>query len=308
MIDDRTCVRAPHPTAGEFVWNADKNAFGWTALLGHAPGGDHVSPYAAAARASDLAGLPPTYIATGAIDLFVDEDLDYAKRLMAAGVACELHVYPGAFHAFNIVPDARVAQAARRDSIEVNTHRYFVFGTSNGFKSEHEDLRNRTSIVQLVQRPKNYSYRYSRDHWLAHIRAQQAFYLGCVCSIAAAWVELAPGAVREMHWHPDNDEWQYWVSGHARMTVFGSSGKARTFDFYGGDVGYVPSAMGHYFENVGDEPVQMLELFRSDHFADVSANQWLGLTPPDVVGATLNLSRSTIDALRKDKPLIMPAD
>lgn len=118
MIDDRTCVRAPHSTAGEFVWNADKNAFGWTALLGHAPGGDGVSPYAAAARASDLAGLPPTYIATGAIDLFVDEDLDYAKRLIAAGVACELHVYPGAFHAFNIVPDARVAQAARRDSIE----------------------------------------------------------------------------------------------------------------------------------------------------------------------------------------------
>ena len=95
-------------------------------------------------------------------------------------------------------------------------------------------------------------------------------------TIAAAWVELAPGAVREMHWHPDNDEWQYWISGHARMTVFGSSGKARTFDYYPGDVGYVPSAMGHYFENVGDEPVQMLELFRSDHFADVSANQWLG--------------------------------
>jgi len=125
-------------------------------------------------------------------------------------------------------------------------------------------------------------------------------------TIAAAWVELAPGAVREMHWHPDNDEWQYWVSGHARMTVFGSSGKARTFDYYAGDVGYVPSAMGHYFENVGDEPVQMLELFRSDHFADVSANQWLGLTPPEVVGATLNLSESTIAALRKDKPLIMP--
>lgn len=126
-------------------------------------------------------------------------------------------------------------------------------------------------------------------------------------TIAAAWVELAPGAVREMHWHPDDDEWQYWVSGHARMTVFGSSGKARTFDYYAGDVGYVPSAMGHYFENVGDEPVQMLELFRSDHFADVSANQWLGLTPPDVVAATLNLSRATVDAFRTDKPLIMPS-
>jgi oxalate decarboxylase len=60
-------------------------------------------------------------------------------------------------------------------------------------------------------------------------------------TIAAAWVELQPGALREMHWHPNNDEWQYWISGHARMTVFGSSGKARTFDYYPGDVGYVPA-------------------------------------------------------------------
>lgn len=126
-------------------------------------------------------------------------------------------------------------------------------------------------------------------------------------TIAAAYVELAPGAVREMHWHPDHDEWQYWISGHARMCVFGSSGKARTFDYYPGDVGYVPSAMGHYFENVGDDAVVMLELFRSDRFADVSANQWLGLTPAAVVGATLNLDGNTIDAMRHDKPLIMPA-
>jgi oxalate decarboxylase len=125
-------------------------------------------------------------------------------------------------------------------------------------------------------------------------------------TIAAAWVELQPGALREMHWHPNNDEWQYWIAGHARMTVFGSSGKARTFDFYPGDVGYVPKSMGHFFEAVGDEPVQMLELFRSDHFEDVSANQWLGLTPQSVVGATLNLDRKTMAAIRTDKPLIMP--
>ena len=124
-------------------------------------------------------------------------------------------------------------------------------------------------------------------------------------TIAAACVELQPGAIREMHWHPNNDEWQYWMSGHARMTVFGSSHKARTFDYYPGDVGYVPKMMGHYFENVGDEPVRMLELFRSDHFADVSLNQWLGLTPAEVVAATLNVSRETVAAMRKDKPIIM---
>jgi len=123
-------------------------------------------------------------------------------------------------------------------------------------------------------------------------------------TIAAAYVELQPGALREMHWHPNNDEWQFWISGHVRMTVFGSSGKAKTFDYRAGDVGYVPRAMGHYFENVGDEPASMLELFRSDHFSDVSLNQWLGLTPAEVVGATLNLDRETLAALRKDKTLI----
>jgi triacylglycerol lipase len=118
MIDDRTCTGEPHPTAGQFLWNREKNVFGWSALLGQAPGGDDVSPYAAAARASDVSGLPPTYIATGALDLFLEEDVEYARRLLRAGVPTELHVYPGAFHAFNIVPDARVAQAARRDSRE----------------------------------------------------------------------------------------------------------------------------------------------------------------------------------------------
>ena len=77
-----------------------------------------MSPYAAPARAEDLAGLPPTFIATGALDLFVDEDIDYAQRLIRAGVPTELHVYPGAFHAFNLVAGARVAQAAARDSRE----------------------------------------------------------------------------------------------------------------------------------------------------------------------------------------------
>lgn len=118
MIDDRTCVRDPHPTAGEFVWHAHNNRFGWTALLGHAPGGDDVSPYAAPARATDLAGLPPTFLGTGAIDLFTDEDVDYALRLNRAGVPLELHVYPGGFHAFDIFGDAPVSHQARRDSVE----------------------------------------------------------------------------------------------------------------------------------------------------------------------------------------------
>jgi acetyl esterase/lipase len=122
MLDDRTCVATdPSPTAGEFIWPPHNNAFGWSALLGHAPGVPDVSPYAAPARATDLAGLPPTFIATGALDLFVEEDLDYARRLIRAGVAVELHVYPGGFHGFDFDPIARVAARARRDSQDALT-------------------------------------------------------------------------------------------------------------------------------------------------------------------------------------------
>ena len=107
----------PHPHAGEFIWHRANNHFGWSALLGGAPGGDDVPAYAAAARATDLAGLPPTWIMTGALDLFVDEDIAYARALIAAGVPTELHVYPGAFHGFDIAPAAAVSERARTDRI-----------------------------------------------------------------------------------------------------------------------------------------------------------------------------------------------
>jgi oxalate decarboxylase len=123
--------------------------------------------------------------------------------------------------------------------------------------------------------------------------------------IAAALVEVEPGGLRELHWHPNADEWQYYLAGRGRMSVFASSGKARIFDYQAGDVGYIPFAMGHYVENTGDEPLRFLELFRSDHYADVSLNQWMALTPPELVQAHLNLSQQTMTALRKDKPLVV---
>jgi oxalate decarboxylase len=124
-------------------------------------------------------------------------------------------------------------------------------------------------------------------------------------TIAAARVEVEPGAMRELHWHPNTDEWQFFLSGRGRMTVFASGGKARTFDYQAGDVGYVPFAMGHYVQNTGNEPLVFLEMFRSDRFADVSLNQWLALTPPELVQAHLNLDPRTIDALSKTKPIIV---
>ena len=114
MIDDRTVVAAdPHPHTGEFIWTADSNRFGWRSLLGQAPGGPDVSPYAAAARASDLSGLPPSYIMTGTLDLFLEEDIEYARRLLRAGVPTELHVFPGGMHGFDILPVGDIATAAQ---------------------------------------------------------------------------------------------------------------------------------------------------------------------------------------------------
>jgi oxalate decarboxylase len=124
-------------------------------------------------------------------------------------------------------------------------------------------------------------------------------------TIAAAHVEVDPGAMRELHWHPNTDEWQYYLAGQGRMTVFAASGKARTFDFQAGDVGYIPFAMGHYVENTGDQPLRFLEVFRSDRFADISLQQWMALTPPEFVQAHLNLDDATMAALRKDKQVVV---
>ena len=122
---------------------------------------------------------------------------------------------------------------------------------------------------------------------------------------AAALVEVEPGAMRELHWHPNTDEWQYYIAGQGRMSVFASGGKARTFDYQAGDVGYVPFAMGHYIENTGDETLRFLELFKSDHFAGMSLNQWMALTPSELVQAHLHLGQAVMDALRTRKPLVV---
>jgi acetyl esterase/lipase len=119
MIDDRTAVRKDlHPHVGEFIWTQESNYFGWRSLLGREPGDTGVSPYAAAARAADVSGLPPTYISVGGLDLFLEENMTYADRLSRAGVAVEFHMYPRAYHGFYQAPNARVTLQAERDTRE----------------------------------------------------------------------------------------------------------------------------------------------------------------------------------------------
>jgi oxalate decarboxylase len=120
-------------------------------------------------------------------------------------------------------------------------------------------------------------------------------------TVAAALVEVEPGGLRELHWHPTTDEWQYYLEGNGRMTVFAAQGTARTFDYSARDVGYVPFAMGHYVQNTGDGPLRFLELFRSDRFADVSLNRWMALTPPELVQAHLHLDDAVMRSLRREE-------
>ena len=116
MIDDRNVTPASYAITDPRMWNRDSNRLGWRAYLGRDGGGTGVSPYAAAARATDLTNLPPAYIPVGALDLFVDENIEYAQRLIQAGVPTELHVYPGAFHGFDLfAPSARVSKQFKAD-------------------------------------------------------------------------------------------------------------------------------------------------------------------------------------------------
>jgi len=103
MLDDRTALRTDLDTRGVRAWTPESNRYGWTSCLGQEPGGADVPPYAAPARRADLRGLPPAWIGVGTLDLFEDEDREYARRLTEAGVPCELHVVPGAFHGFDAV-------------------------------------------------------------------------------------------------------------------------------------------------------------------------------------------------------------
>jgi oxalate decarboxylase len=124
--------------------------------------------------------------------------------------------------------------------------------------------------------------------------------------IAAAIVTVKPGGLRELHWHPSADEWQYYFGGKGRMTVFATGGRARTMDFETGDVGYVQKALPHYVENTGTTDLKFLEMFKSSFYQDLALSEWLTHSPPELVAAHLNLDKATLDALPREKPVIMP--
>jgi oxalate decarboxylase len=123
--------------------------------------------------------------------------------------------------------------------------------------------------------------------------------------VAAALVTLKPGAMRELHWHPHSSEWQYWIAGQGRMTVFFPVDNARTVDFKANDVGYVPSNSGHYIENTGDTDAIFLEMLPAAKFEDVSLNQWLRRLPPQMVQAHLGFDKGSLARIPDAKLVIV---
>jgi oxalate decarboxylase len=120
-------------------------------------------------------------------------------------------------------------------------------------------------------------------------------------SIAAGLVIIKPGGLRELHWHPNASEWQFYIAGKGRMTVFMPPGRARTMDFNANDVGYVPAVAGHYIENTGDTDLVFLELFKADTFQDFSMNNWLRRSPPEMIKSHLNLTDAEIRRIPAEK-------
>ena len=125
-------------------------------------------------------------------------------------------------------------------------------------------------------------------------------------TIAAAIVTVHAGGIRELHWHPNADEWQYFISGTGRMTVFATGGRARTMDFQAGDVGYIQKTLPHYVQNTGDTDLKFLEMFKSSSYQDLALSEWLTHTPPELVMAHLGIDKATLDAMPKEEVVVMP--
>lgn len=128
-----------------------------------------------------------------------------------------------------------------------------------------------------------------------------------VTPISAAIVTLKPGGLRELHWHPHADEWQYYITGKGRMTVFIAGTDARTMDFEEGDVGYIPISNPHYIENTGDADLVFLEMFKSATYADISLAEWMAHTPHLLMNQHLQVGMPMLESIAKQEVIVTPA-
>lgn len=195
---------------------------------------------------------------------------------------------------------ARNLGAPSEDLAELPTTERYIFSAPVPGPLGSDDVRGPNGSA-----PESFSHRLADTEPIrsegGSVRVVDSRIFPVSATVASALVEVEPGGLRELHWHPNADEWQYYIEGRGRMTVFAAEGRARTFDFGAGDVGYVPFAMGHYVENAGEEPLRFLETFRSDRFADLSLDRWMALSPRSLVARHLGVGEGVVRRLQKDE-------
>jgi oxalate decarboxylase len=120
-------------------------------------------------------------------------------------------------------------------------------------------------------------------------------------TVTGALLRIKPGGLRELHWHPNADEWQYYIAGRARMTVFGSHGRARTDQFESGDVGYVPQGYGHYIENIGSEDLEVLLALNNGTYESISLTAWMAGNPPGLLAANFGVPQTVFAGFPKEE-------
>jgi oxalate decarboxylase len=126
--------------------------------------------------------------------------------------------------------------------------------------------------------------------------------------ITGVVLELEPGALRELHWHPNADEWQYWIEGSGRVGLFGSHGRSRIEEFSVGDAGYIPRGFGHYVENTGKTPLKVLIGFNSGEYQVIDASTWFASNPTDILSANFGVPPSTFDGFPRRRVFIAPKE
>ncbi|HLK64536.1 MAG TPA: cupin domain-containing protein [Bryobacteraceae bacterium] len=159
--------------------------------------------------------------------------------------------------------------------------------------------------------PNQFSHKYRLDHQpprqfpggLEYMVSSKEFPIQT--TLTAVRMDLQPGALRELHWHPHADEWQYYVRGKARVGIFGSHGRVRTEEFGPGHVGFVQQGYGHYIEQIGDEPTELLILFNSGEYQEISLSNWLGGNPSTLLEDNFGIPKSLADQLpRKERGIL----
>jgi oxalate decarboxylase len=176
----------------------------------------------------------------------------------------------------------------------------YIFRSDEPSKSLEEEI---AEVARHAAKPKtSYTFKAStmkptKETEAGHVKVIDSRNFPASDKIASAIVTVKPGCIREMHWHPNGSEWQYWIKGKGRMTVFPGEEKARTFDFNANDVGFVSNMAGHFIQNTGDEDLVFLELFVAPEFQEVSLNRWLRALPQQAAIAHTSLKKADLEKI-----------